>query len=126
MQRVRLTPFTTYDVAADNSDLKSVLTGNSAANPWSLSSLAESITGKKFETRTKDFISNSTKNDLVKDVESGKNVIALINNAQHYVTVTILAIKDNKVTYRDSASETNKEVDANIFFKGVYATISPK
>ncbi len=104
-----------YNVGKDNSDAKSVATGDSAADPIYVTSLLESITGKNYSLGTSfAFGSDSRMKELEKASKAGKQPLALYSAdgyfGLHYVVVQ--KIQDGYVHFQNTAkSKDNGQVD---------------
>ena len=105
-----LADFTDYNVKNDLGDGKSVLTGDSASDPYKVKNLMQSITGEHYQTNMFDF------DVLQEKVAQGKEVIACYlpdtedkNWGMHYVTVT--AIKDGEVYFQNTQTGANTELN---------------
>lgn len=99
-----LSEYTDYNVQNDLGDGKSVLTGDSASDPYKVKNMLQSITGNHYDTNMFDFEKAKER------VNEGKQVVAGYFTSDkdwgmHYVT--ILSIKDGVVTFQNTGNSSS-------------------
>jgi len=118
-----LADFTDYNVQNDVGDGKSVLTGDSASDPYKIKNMLQSITGEHYDTNMFDFEKAKER------VNEGKEVVAgyFTDNedwGMHYVN--ILSIKDGIVTFQNTQSGGAPETMSEAEFKDKMFTVISK